>query len=249
MKALLARAQRGVLEELAREKTLLGFDFDGTLAPLGKNPDKTRLPARTRALLARLARRYPCVVISGRSRADLVPRFRGIALVSIVGNHGLEPWGASAAVRRTVARWRKRLERELGGIDGAWIEDKTYSLTVHAGHGGARASARAAVARALRAADDVRLLASKEAVNVLPHAGVHKGVALERERVKRRCERAFFVGDDLSDEDVFLLDSEQLVTARVGRKRGSGARYFLRSRAEIDALLARLLELRPAPST
>ena len=71
MKSLLAPQNRSVLRRLVRGRVLLAFDFDGTLAPIVADPPAARLRPRTRRLLAEVARKYPCVVISGRSRADV----------------------------------------------------------------------------------------------------------------------------------------------------------------------------------
>jgi hypothetical protein len=48
------------------------------------------------------------------------------------------------------------------------------------------------------------------------------------------------VGDDENDEDAFSLDGN-IVPVRIGRKRRSHARYYLRTQAEIDKLLELLL--------
>ena len=54
-----------------------------------------------------------------------------------------------------------------------------------------------------------------------------------------------YVGDDVTDEDVFRLDQPgRLFTVRVGRSRTSAARYYLRQQQEIDALLEHLVALR-----
>ena len=78
MKSLLAPQNRSVLRRLVRGRVLLAFDFDGTLAPIVADPPAARLRPRTRRLLAEVARKYPCVVISGRSRADVARRLTGI---------------------------------------------------------------------------------------------------------------------------------------------------------------------------
>src|SRR5512138_2165609 len=52
-------------------KVLLAFDYDGVLAPLVKDPAGARMRASTRALLGRVARRYPVAVVSGRAWKDV----------------------------------------------------------------------------------------------------------------------------------------------------------------------------------
>ena len=54
-----------------------------------------------------------------------------------------------------------------------------------------------------------------------------------------------YVGDDVTDEDVFRLDQPgRLFTVRIGRSKTSAARYYLRQQQEIDTLLEHLVALR-----
>lgn len=250
MKRILALPQREVLAQLSWSKVLLGFDFDGTLAPIVDDPARAELRDSTRGLLTELARLYPCVVISGRAVADVRQRLKGIDLCAVVGNHGLEPWRATDELRRTVESWTRRLVPALAGLAGVEIEDKTYSLAVHYRRSRAKKSARAAIQRELASLADVRVINGKQVVNVLPLGAPHKGVALERERHRQACDTAFFVGDDETDEDVFALDTPgRLLTVRVGPTSASLASYCLAGQREIDALLARLIALRRGPVT
>jgi trehalose-6-phosphatase len=80
-----------VVEDVARNRTLLAFDFDGTLAPIVNVREKAFLRDGTRALLRAASLLYPCAVISGRERSDVAFRVDRIPLLAIVGNHGAEP--------------------------------------------------------------------------------------------------------------------------------------------------------------
>ena len=85
----------------------------------------------------------------------------------------------------------------------------------------------------------------KSVVNLLPDGAPNKGVALEALRVREDAATAIYVGDDVTDEDVFMLaESGHVLGIRVGCERASAARYFLRNQSEIDALLTLLVELR-----
>src|ERR1035441_6032607 len=90
MEYILSRASRAILARLALNRTLCAFDFDGTLSPIVEHPAQASMRDRTRILLDRLAALYPCVVISGRSRADLLGRLGSVKLASVIGNHGAE---------------------------------------------------------------------------------------------------------------------------------------------------------------
>jgi trehalose 6-phosphate phosphatase len=70
-------------------------------------------------------------------------------------------------------------------------------------------------------------------------------MALERERDRLRCDTAIYVGDDQTDEDVFVLDQPgRLLGIRVGRGRGSAASYGIVDQRAIDRLLLRLEQCR-----
>jgi trehalose 6-phosphate phosphatase len=239
----LSRAGWTVIERAAVRPLLLAFDFDGTLAPIVARTERAAMRRRTRRGLARVASRFPCIVLSGRSQADLRARLGGIALCAVLGNHGLEPAHASPRLQRRVSRWHRSLESSLSGLRGVWIENKTYSLSIHYRGARQRAPARRNALRALREIHGARILGGKCVLNVLPDLGVDKGTALLAELARLCCERAVYVGDDETDEAVFALERAQgLIGVRVGRKRSSRARLHLRDQREIDDFLEGLLK-------
>ena len=244
MKPILARAERARLRRLTRRRLLVALDYDGTLAPIVRRPERAALRLGTRGLLRRLAVLYPCVVISGRSRRDLLRRLRGLGLAGLIGNHGGEPSPRGRALRARVKRWRTTLEARLGALTGVTIEDKGLSLAIHY-RGARRADAtrtaiRAAGARLVGA----RLVGGKHVVNVVPAEAPHKGAALEAVRLRLGCDCSLYVGDDETDEDAFAVAGAARIGVRVGRKQGSRARYYLRGQVQVDALLELLLRLR-----
>ncbi len=247
---LLAARHRRVLAGLSPRRALLAFDFDGTLAPIVADRDRARLGPRTRRRLEALARRFLCVVVSGRSRADLARRCAGIRLAALVGNHGAEgPWSrGDAAARRAVSRWREELRRRLRGAQGVEIEDKGLSLAVHFRRARSRPAATRAIRSALRSLAGARTAAGKLVVDVLPAGAPGKGRAIARLRRLLRREAVLYVGDDTTDEDVFASGLPGLVSVRIGPRRRSKARYFLRSRSEVDELLAALARLPGIPA-
>ncbi len=247
MRYLLARSNREVLEQFACSRMLLALDFDGTLAPIVSDPDRAALRPSTRRLLRRAAERHPCVVISGRARADVLPRVRGTGVAAVIGNHGSEPGPAGGGARRAVRRWKADLLRRLGGLEGVWIEDKGLSLAVHYRRSPARKAARERILAAASRLKGARVLGGRLAINIVPADAPHKGQALERARARFGCDTAVFVGDDETDEDVFALDQPgRLLTIRVGRSRRSVAGYFIRGQIEIDRVLRTLARV-PAP--
>lgn len=245
MRHILARDQRAILAAFARSKVLLAFDYDGTLAPIVPAPDRAIMRLRTRRLLARLARLYPCVVISGRSRADLRRRLRGLGIRRAIGNHGIEAGRRQRQFRALVRRWGAALSRQVDGLPGVIVEDKGLSISLHYRRSRRKTHARVSLLRSASALPAARVFGGKEVVNIVPRGAAHKGTALEKERMRLRCDTTLYVGDDETDEDVFSLGARRrLLGIRVGPEAGSRADYCLRDQTQVDALLERLIGLR-----
>jgi trehalose 6-phosphate phosphatase len=258
MKYLLAAAQGPVLERFARTRLLLAFDFDGTLAPIVRDPDRAAMRPSTRRLLIEAARLYPCAVISGRSRADALRRLAGVPMRAVIGNHGAETGGRpSPAERRRardVRRWQAALGRVLaaGGdaFEGVWLEDKRLSLAIHYRRARHRPEARRAILEAILEAiaplGRARVVGGKYVVNLVPAGSPDKGAALDHLRARLACDHALYVGDDDTDEAAFASHRRRrLLAVRIGSRADSHAGYCLRDQREIDRLLAALIELHP----
>ena len=251
MRNILAKRNLATLADFANSNVLIGFDYDGTLAPIAASLTRAPMRVATRQLLGRVARAYPAVVISGRAHHDLTKRLGRLPLWEVFGNHGIEPWEQSRATAAQVAEWVTHLGPQLAQYPGLVIEDKKYSVTIHHRAVRDKARVRRAIAAAVEALPNVRTLAGPQAVNLLPRDGPNKGVALQRARVALACKAAIYVGDDDTDEDAFIsADSEHLLAIRIGRSRTSSAHYYVKAQADIDALLWQLLALRARrPST
>lgn len=247
MKSILSQANREVLEQFVWSNVLLAFDYDGTLAPIVTDPERATMRQATRELLGELTRHYRVIVISGRAQPDVLERLRGLGVQEVVGNHGMEPWHASGRHIAEVQRWRPVLEACVASLRGVTIEDKSFSVAIHYRQSREKKKARAEILKAAAALGDVRVIGGKQVVNILPKDAPHKGIALERERERLRCDTAIYVGDDETDEDVFTLDQPgRLLTVRVGAKRTSAASYCIPDQLAMDELLRMLLDLRLA---
>jgi trehalose 6-phosphate phosphatase len=244
-RSILAKRNLPVLSAFALSNVLLAFDYDGTLAPIVSTPAEARMRARTRALLARVSRRYPCVVISGRALADISQRVRRIPLWYVFGNHGLEPASNGSLRNARTTGWLRELRLKLPDHPGVVIEDKRHTVTIHYRAARDRRRAAAAIDEVVQKLPDARVIGGVEAVNILPRGGPNKGVALQRALDLFGCRTAIYVGDDGTDEDAFAaVDPEHLLGIRVGRAAESRARYHLRSQTEMDDLLRALADLR-----
>ncbi len=245
MRNALSRAGRAAILAVAKRRPLLAFDFDGTLAPIVRDPDAATMRPRTAALLAEVATRYPCVVVSGRARADVATKVAGVPLRAVIGNHGMEPWAGLPAARRLAAGWRRRLAAELPPIPGVLVEDKGPSLAIHYRLAEARPAVRRLILEVASGLEGARLLPGKMVVNVLPASSPNKGTAVLALRARLRRDSVLYVGDDANDEDAFALSGHTpLLGIRVGRDRRSRAGLYLPDQGAIDQLLALL---GPAP--
>jgi trehalose 6-phosphate phosphatase len=246
VKEILSSDGRRELEGFAAGNVLLAFDYDGTLAPIVADPRDAALPASTWALLEELSARYPCALISGRARGDLMRFVAGLPLLRVVGNHGVEGGGQPpAGSAEAVARWRRELSRRCGSMPGVWIEDKTWSLAVHYRRAPRRAEARTAIVAAAAGLTGARVVHGKQVVNLVPIDAAHKGAALDEICRQLCCDTAIYAGDDVTDEDVFGLGRPaSLLSVRVGHSRTSSARWYVRRQSAIDELLTALLAMR-----
>ena len=248
MEYLFSRASRSILKRLGGARTLCAFDFDGTLSPIAAHPDQAGMRDRTRNLLGSLAALYPCVIVSGRARADLLRKLDGVKMTRVIGNHGAETEAIARTSRRRVKRWQVAIEHELGPIPGLWVEEKGLSLAVHYRQCAGKAKVRRRILAASGKLPRVRVFGGKQVVNLTVDNAPNKGGALAAERDRLGCDWVLYVGDDENDEDAFALDGN-IVAVRIGRKQSSHARYYLRTQAEVDTLLARLVLLRKPAAT
>jgi trehalose 6-phosphate phosphatase len=239
---ILSRAHRPLLERLARSDTVLAFDYDGTLAPIVANPDRAFMQDRTCVLLKRAATVFPCVILSGRARNDLLHRLDGIPFAAVIGNHGLEPSPEEARFERLTNRWTPVLERELNGLRGVRIENKGLSMSVHFRHAPSERVARETIEKVANELPAAVIVPGIKVVNIVPEGAPDKADALFRLKHELGCKRSLFFGDDVTDETVFEHSDTHIdIGVRVGLSKMSKATFYVRSRGEVDRVVRLLL--------
>ena len=220
MSALLAAATR---RSSTRARVLRTCSWPSTSTarwrPSSATP--TRRDARTHPPAARAAcaALYPVRVISGRAAARRSPAARGRGCSNVVGNHGLEPWRRPASspgeVARAGAQARagarpscRRGHRGQALLAGAPLPEARRQTKVAERHPASAAGlARAGAHRAGQAGGQRP-----------PEGAPNKGEALERCAGRRLATRALYVGDDVTDEDVFRLDQPGRLLDRPRRR-------------------------------
>jgi trehalose 6-phosphate phosphatase len=244
-RSILSASGRRVAARFARLRVLVAFDYDGTLAPIAMTPEPAGMRETTRELLARVAELYPCAIVSGRAYADLASRLAATPVRFLFGNHGIEPLAIDRSGAARVRQWIAELQPQFAGHVGIVLEDKTHSIAVHYRAAPDRRRAKRLVTAAVAQLPGARAIAGRSAINVIPEGSANKGAALRQACRLARCGYAIYVGDDGTDEDAFgALAAKRLLSIRVGRRKGSRARYVLPRQRDIDRLLRLLVTLR-----
>ncbi len=236
---------RAAADRLARSIPVLVItDFDGTLAPIVRDPPAARiLPAARRALrrLAAIAGRgggpVVVVVLSGRDAADVAHRV-AVAGVRYLGQHGIEAaqpgagWSgrgrlavttdpALVARGREIAALANRVASLLGAPEWLVVETKGASVGLHYRLAPDPERARAALLGAIEAAqrdlaiEGVRRLESRRVVELRPAAAFGKGEAARRIIAEVDPGSILVLGDDRTDAEAFeVVDGWRTATGR-----------------------------------
>ena len=246
----------------ASGKLILLLDFDGTLAPIVDRPELAAMPERTRRALERLRAMdgVEIAVVSGRGLADVRER-AGIPGIAYAGNHGMEIEGAglhrvhpeAAAARPELEDAAARIEPALEGMDGAFLEDKGLTLSIHYRLAPESAEeVREIVLEAVAGEERLKVTEGKMVLEVRPRVEWDKGRAvlflLEQMRPPRSAP-VLYLGDDRTDEDAFRALAEAAPAAEGilvsdDPPPDSAASAFLNHPAEAGALFEALAALR-----
>jgi trehalose 6-phosphate phosphatase len=238
-------------------KLVLLLDFDGTLAPIMDRPELAAMPVRTRRALERLMAMegVTVAVVSGRGLADVRER-AAIPGIAYAGNHGMEIEGAglhrihpqAAAARPDLAAAAARIMADLEGMDGALMEDKGLSLSIHYRMAPEReADVREIVLEAVDGRPGLVVTEGKMVLEVRPRVEWDKGRAvlflLEQMRPPRDTP-ILYLGDDRTDEDAFcaLGGRGEGVLVADAPPAESAASSYLRDPGEVGALFEALAD-------
>lgn len=238
-----------MLATTLRNKPLLAFDFDGTLAPIVAKPDDARIPGVVAARLKAVAAVLPVAIITGRAIGDVRTRL-GFQPHYVVGNHGGEddadPFGSQ---ERTEALNALRVQLQERGnallACGIMIEDKRQSIALHYRQSQVRKQARALIEAVLAPyGRSLHIFPGKMVVNVTALNAPNKGDAMLRLVARSGAPCALFAGDDANDEPVFAVAPPDWVTVRVGHATPpSLARFYVDGHEEVALMLERIVLL------
>ncbi|HJX11245.1 MAG TPA: bifunctional alpha,alpha-trehalose-phosphate synthase (UDP-forming)/trehalose-phosphatase, partial [Candidatus Binatia bacterium] len=243
----------------ASRRRLLLLDYDGTLTPLARHPGLAKPDAPRLELLAKLAGnpKNTVVIISGRDSRTLQAWF-GDVPVGLVAEHGAwvrlagRPWQRTKALSN---EWKQELlpvlETYADRLPGAFVEEKEDSVAWHY----RMADPEQAELRAPELVDHLLNLTAKTDLQVvrgskvveIRRAGVDKGSAALFWLDHREYDFIIGIGDDTTDEDLFVALPATAVSIRVGIS-GTHAQYNVRNCADVIDLLRSLAGL-PVPAS
>jgi trehalose 6-phosphate phosphatase len=252
------------------ERLWLFLDYDGTLADFAPTPEHVNADPALVDLLTSLAEhvRIRVAIISGR-RLSHVQQLVPVPGVLLAGTYGVElqtPEGERlnrlnyGAVRPTLDALKPQWLALLHGRDGFFLEDKGWSLALHARFAQEDEAAQllaAARRTAAQAADGAlpelfRLLGGHRFLEIGP-ALAHKGrtVAYLLERYAWPGALTLYLGDDDKDEEAFgVVQARGGIAAVVAREaRDTQADFRLESPQAVRAWLNELLRRIPPHPT
>ncbi len=245
-------------EQLRAKRLALFLDYDGTLTPIVSRPELAVLTDARRAVLKKVASRFPTAIISGRGRED-VERLVGLPELAYAGSHGFDIVGpGGASVGHAVAEWIEPVMEQIAGgvrpklegIEGVVIEEKRFSVAIHY-----RLVDEADVARVEAIVDeaiatDARLKKAhgKKVFEVRPDLDWDKGKALllllEALGLDGPDVVPLYIGDDVTDEDAFAVLRDRGIGILVSEApRPTVATYWVQAPWEVYAFFDRLLSL------
>lgn len=247
----------------AKKNIFLFLDYDGTLAPIAKTPDKATIPKETRDLLKELSENSRCrlAVISGRSLSD-IKRAIGLKSVFYAGNHGLEIESpklkfesqVSPQLKDIIRNIYEELSRRVSKIKGVIIEDKNLTLSLHYRLVADKDMPElkrivAEVTKPFIMRDKIKITEGKKVFEIKPPVKWTKGDVvlwlLARQQFALGSDKLFpvYIGDDVTDEDSFRALKNKGLTIFVGKPKSSEADYYVKNTEDVVKLMKQILEL------
>ncbi len=241
-----------ILKSKSGRKIALFLDFDGTLVPIQKDPRQCFLSDKIKSQLLLLAGSQCCylIVLSGRSLSDIKKRI-GIRNIYYGGNHGLDISGPNLRYTHPKALTSKlavehitqQLKKEITNIEGAWLENKKYSVSLH--FRSVRKEDIPLIKKVFHTVANkfiqerrLSVIKGKKVIELTPNASWDKGSAALwiLKQLKDKCV-PIYIGDDQTDETAFKALNKKGITIRVGKSKKTAANYYLKGHWELTRLL------------
>lgn len=243
-----------------QEPLYLFLDFDGTLVPIRSRPEEVALDSATKELLTTLShiKDIHIVIISGRT-AEFLQKQCAATGATLAAEHGGEYFDTqtkswTSLVRCDISQWYERADKLLtmysSQVPGSFVEYKSYGLAWHyrlspKEYANYQARKLAFELRSMFKEMPVVILNGNKVIEIKSfEAG--KGVFckwyLNKISPQAGQRKILAIGDDTTDEDMFLALNNEL-TVKIGTG-NSNARYRLNAQNEVQKVLENLIKLR-----
>lgn len=237
-------------------KRLLFLDYDGTLTPIVDDPAQALLSAEIKDLIMRLCDLATVIIVSGRDRGFLATTFAGIP-VHLIAEHGafmkmvgLPGWQKLSVFGQS---WQQALRPILHAYQdrcpGSLVEQKESSLAWHYRTAKDQAGAEKLAKRLVDQLAQSPILSglglqtiNGNKVVEVKRGAYNKGTAVGSYLQNGQYDFVLAIGDDTTDEDMFLALPESSFTIKVGNG-PSAARGRLTDQTQVAALLRLLLSM------
>lgn len=249
-------------EELAQRldgrRVAVFLDYDGTLTPIVSRPELAVMSADMREAVRHLATHCITAIVSGRGLADVAGLVQ-LKELYYAGNHGFEITGPQESTilyekgkefRSAVDGISRRIEDGLEGIDDAFVENKSYSLSVHYRLASAERvpEVERVVDEALKEFPSLHKRHGKMVFEIRPNIDWDKGKAvlwlLKVLHLDGPEVLPIYIGDDVTDEDAFrALKGRGIGILVSDKQRQSAADYRLHDTGETKQFLETLAAL------
>ena len=230
---------------LADSPIALFLDFDGTLVDLAPTPDGISVPQGLSAALVSLSGTLGgrLALVSGRAISD-IERHLGPLKLAASGSHGADrrlvdgsslgdkPAGLSDALRAELAHF--------ASAQGFALEDKPHGAALHYRHDPTLEDAGLAFASTLAAQHGLDIKRGKCVIELVGQ-GANKGgaVAAFMQIAPFAGATAIFIGDDVTDEDGFVVATNLGgFGIAVGERKSANAKFHLADVAAVHHWLS-----------
>ncbi len=250
--------QQVITRLVAARRGGLFLDYDGTLDDFAPTPDHINRNPEIVSILTRLTRfsRLQIAVISGRP-LKYVQALVPVPGILLAGTYGLElllPDGKQidraqlATIRPVLDQLKPQWARLIADRSGFYLEDKTWSLALHARfaepmEAGDILQQAQRLASQVASAEQFRLLGGHKFLEVAP-ALANKGLTVEYllEHLVEPQALPVYLGDDDKDEEAFGVITAHGGTAIVvaSQPRETRAQCRLESPAKVRGWLGEL---------
>lgn len=243
-----------IIKSIRHHKYILLFlDYDGTLVPIKRRPELALLHPRRRRILTNLSEKALLSIVSGRSLPEL-RTLVGIDNIAYIGNHGMEIYlndkywihPKAETVTLLLKDFLRSIEQKTGDFKGIFIEDKGLTGSIHYRllAPGKRDKLKDIINEEIRTTKGLlRIAEGKMVYEIRPNLEWDKGkgvtelirwLDLKKEPLK------IYIGDDITDEDVFRVLGKDDLTILVGNREDSNALHRLKDVKEVWIFLKEL---------